>query len=280
MKQKHLTAQGIVEYLLLLFLIAASTALVLRLKGVTLQQVYQKAVSGFRATPTAAETTSATPTETPTSTPTLSTTALATVTPTGIKPIATEPKPIETAPPDKKVYVSDTFQDLSQWKSIYGKNEWEVKDGWLYADSHGDQRLMNTARLPDDYTVTLEQVQLLDGNGYGIMFRLSPSGSSYSGYSFQVDPGYGHKLIFRRYDKNGYELGKPIAVGDAPAAFGWNSVHKISVSVKGDTFKAYIDDRLVLTAQDSTYLSGGVGLRTWDSARVRFSGFSVTPPME
>lgn len=280
MKEKRLAAQGVVEYLLLLLLLAASTALALRLSGVSLREAYQKAVGAFQPTATPTEVSDATPTETPTITPTVSITKAATVTPTGFKPIATEPKPVETEPPQQKVYVSDDFQNLDQWKSIYGKNEWWVEDGWLYADSHGDQRLMNTASLPDDYAVTLEQVQLLDGQGYGIMFRLNPSGKSYAGYSFQVDTGYGHKLVFRRYDKDGSELGKPIAVGDAPVAFGWNSPHRISVSVRGDTFRAYIDGNLVLTAQDKTYPSGGVGLRTWDSARVRFSGFYVTPPLE
>ncbi len=276
-------AQGAIEYILLLLLLAAAAFLALRISGLSVEEAYHKAVSGFRstATPTPGQT-SATPTQTATVTPTVSMLETVTVTPTGIvpKPVETEPKPIQTQPPEQKVYVYDDFQDLSQWVSIYGKNDWKIEGGWLVADSRGDQRLMNTAKLPDDYTVTVNQVQLIDGNGFGIMFRLNPNGNSYAGYAFQVDPGYGYKLLFRRFDKNGTELGKPLVTGNAPAAFGWNTPHKISVSVKGDTFKAYIDDSLVLTAKDGTYTSGGAGLRTWDSAKVKFDGFYVTPPMD
>ncbi len=42
MKEKHLAAQGFVEYLLLLLLLAASTALALRLSGVSLRGAYQR----------------------------------------------------------------------------------------------------------------------------------------------------------------------------------------------------------------------------------------------
>lgn len=87
-------------------------------------------------------------------------------------------------------------------------------------------------------------------------------------------------FIFRRYDNNGTELGKPLAVGNAPAGFDWNKTHKICVSVVGNTFQAYVDDALVLSAQDSNYTSGAAGVRTWDSTSVKFTGFSLTPPVD
>ncbi len=180
--------------------------------------------------------------------------------------------------PQEEVYLFDNFKDLANWKAIYGANKWTVSDGWLEVTNPGEQRLMNTGELPSDYTINFDQIQLLKGNGYGLMFRLSPSGNNYSGYSFQVDPGYGNKFIFRRYDQNGVELSKPLAVGTPPASFDWNAPHKVSVSVVGNTFKAYIDNALVLSATDSNYGSGAAGVRVWDSTLAKFNGFSVTPP--
>jgi len=113
---------------------------------------------------------------------------------------------------------ADTFSDLSNWKSIFGPNRWSVLDGNLVTTSAGDQRIMETSNLPNDYVITTT-AQLLSGGGYGIMFRLTPSGSSYAGYSFQLDEGYGNKFVLRKYSANGTEISTPIAVSNPPAGF-------------------------------------------------------------
>ena len=43
------------------------------------------------------------------------------------------------------------------------------------------------------------------------------------------------------------------AVKAAPNFDWWNTNHKIKVEVKGSTFRAYVDDELVLTGTDTTY---------------------------
>ena len=65
----------------------------------------------------------------------------------------------------------------------------------------------------------------------------------------------------------------------APAGqYNWyNTPRKIQVLVQGNTYKAYIDNVLWLTATDSTYTNGGAGLRTWDSTLACFNNFSVDP---
>ncbi|MCX6053961.1 MAG: DUF1080 domain-containing protein [Chloroflexi bacterium] len=171
---------------------------------------------------------------------------------------------------------SDNFSNLSGWQNIYGHNIWSAAGGVLSAIASGDSRFMASANLPNDYQVNLDSAQLLSGNGYGVMFRLNKSGNNYAGYSFQLDPGYGNKFVFRRFDTNGNELGTPLAVGSPPAGFNFSADHKVSVSVVGNTFKAYVDNVQVLAATDSTYSSGAAGLRVWDSTSTNFSGFNVT----
>ncbi|KAF0112118.1 MAG: hypothetical protein FD147_385 [Chloroflexi bacterium] len=179
----------------------------------------------------------------------------------------------------EETYLTDSFMNLNSWKSYFGQNCWKAENGILSTTKKScDSRILNTTDLPDDYQVNMDMAQLVSGDGYGITFRLTKSLGSYAGYSFQVDPGYGNKFIFRRYDEKGVELAKPLAIGNPPAGFDFNAPHKVSVSVKGNTFKAYVDGALVLTATDSTYTSGGVGLRVWDNTQAKFSDFSVTPP--
>jgi hypothetical protein len=72
------------------------------------------------------------------------------------------------------------------------------------------------------------------------------------------------------------ELGKPLAVGTPPTGFDFNAPHKVSVSVNGSNFTAYVDGVAVLSATDNTYTSGSSGLRVWDSTQAKFSGFTVT----
>jgi hypothetical protein len=176
-------------------------------------------------------------------------------------------------------YFMDGFDNLDNWEAIFGSlGSWDTSSGELCTDGSGERRLMSKASLPDDYRITMNNARLNSGLGYGLMFRLSPSGSNYSGYSFQVDPGYGNKFIFRRYDLNGAELITPIAVANPPAGFDWNAQHKVEVVVSGSTFTAYIDDSPVLTANDSTYTSGGAGLRAWSNSRACFDNLSITPP--
>lgn len=177
------------------------------------------------------------------------------------------------------VYLNDSFDSLKNWRSFYGPNPWQIKNGKLCTTSTADQRILDQNALPSsDYRITVDPAQLNSGNGYGVMFRQAPSGSSYAGYDFQVDPGLGNKFAFRRYDYNGAELSTPLSTASFPAGFNISAPHKVEVLVKGNTFTAFVDGKQVLTATDSTYSSGKVGFRTWDSSNACFDNLTVTPP--
>lgn len=177
----------------------------------------------------------------------------------------------------EKIYLTDSFLDLKAWKVIYGQTCLKAENGILSTTKAScESRIMNTGTLPKDYTVSMDMAELLNGNGFGLMFRLDKNQGNYSGYSFQVDPGLGNKFAFRRYDANGVELSTPLAVAAFPVGFNKNEPHAVSVTVKGNTFTGYIDGVAVLTATDNTYQSGGAGLRVWDSTQANFSGFSVS----
>jgi Flp pilus assembly pilin Flp len=96
-----------------------------------------------------------------------------------------------------------------------------------------------------------------------------------NGYVFQYDPGYSPGSFIIRKWVNGRELSVPIAVAKASGYDWYNTPRDIQVVVKGDTFTAYVDGTPVLTATDSTYTSGGTGIRTWDSTQVCFDQFGM-----
>jgi hypothetical protein len=172
-------------------------------------------------------------------------------------------------------YASDPFANMNNWQSFWGTPAWSLANG---LNMQGDNRLVNKTPLPSDYKITVDKATLISGNGFGVMFRLSQNGSSDSGYSFQVDPGLGNRFAFRRYDQNGTELSTPLSMSSFPPNFNVNAPHKIEVVVKGSTYQGFVDGVLVLTASDSTYMSGQAGLRTWYGCVAHFDSMVVTPP--
>lgn len=129
-----------------------------------------------------------------------------------------------------------------------------------------------------DYTIVVEDALLTKGWGYGIFFRTVRSKGTFNGYNFQYDPGYGGGAFLFRKWVNGHEL-SPIARAKAPADYEWYKTPKtITIVVKGDTFTAFIDEKQVLLASDSTFSEGGVGIRTWDASDFCTSGIIVTTP--
>ena len=178
---------------------------------------------------------------------------------------------------EPSAFVDDTFDSLSGWKAIFGPNNWKIVNGTLTTTSSGDQRLMETSNVPSDYVINTT-AQLVSGSGYGVMFRLTQSGSNFGGYCFQLDPGYGNKFVLRKYSSNGSEISTPIAVANPPAGFDFYASHNVSVSVVGNTYTAYVDGVKVMTASDSTYTSGGAGVRTWSTSSLKMDDFSVAAP--
>lgn len=167
----------------------------------------------------------------------------------------------------------EDFANLDNWTIHHGR--WQIRDGRLCIDGPG--RIYQPLDR-SDYVITLDFARLTQGNGYGIFFRDS-GGAKFNGYSFQYDPGYGQgAFIFRKW-VNGNELTMPIARVDAPRGYDWYGAdRKVQLEVRGDTFTAYIDGQPVAQARDSSFTSGGIGLRSWDNSSACFDQLSVRRP--
>lgn len=224
------SAQGLIEYGILIALIAAGLILALNLYGVSLRGAYcsiaDKISRGQACKPSAV--------------------------------------------------CEDNFSEgLSGWSLLEGSMG-SAADGKFCPPTY--TRMMNNCSVSAglrDYSVALNGANLSSGWGYGLMFRAELTPNGMTGYVFQYDPGYSPGAFIIRKWVNGRELNPPIAVARAPSYDWYGEPHDIRVDVKGNTFTAYVDGVAVLTAADSTYTSGGSGLRTWDNTRVCFDQFGM-----
>lgn len=172
--------------------------------------------------------------------------------------------------------LTETFDDLADW--YVERGTWTTEDGFLLGGD-GEGRIFRDVGA-DDYTITLDGVNLLEGDGYGVWFRTDP-GPPLNGYTMQYDPGYGSGEFLIRKWVNGHELSpiaraKPEDVG--LDGFDWhNRDHQVQVVVKGDTFQAVVDGQVVLEAEDDTWTGSQIGLRTWDGTHVAVDGVTATP---
>jgi Flp pilus assembly pilin Flp len=188
----------------------------------------------------------------------------------GIDADGSNPPP--SIPP--KVVWTDELQDLSQWTTLQG--DWQASEGFIRNTSDSEGRIMSNFS-GEDFVVNIDSAHLLQGNGYGIWLRannVNPDNhNEINGYTFQYDPGFlGGEFIIRKWE-NGQQQ-EPLARVPAEG-FNWNDPHSLKVLVEGDTFTVFVNDEERLSAQDSSYSSGYVGLRTWSDTRVEISGLSI-----
>ncbi len=167
----------------------------------------------------------------------------------------------------------DDFSSLDNWSIQNGR--WQIRDDRLCIDGPG--RIYHPLDR-NDYVINVDLARITKGNGYGIFFRDS-GGAKFNGYSFQYDPGYGRGAFIIRKWINGHELSMPIARVDAPRGYDWYGAdRKVQVEVRGDTFTASIDGQPVVQVRDSSFTSGGIGFRSWDSTSACFDNLSVRRP--
>lgn len=164
----------------------------------------------------------------------------------------------------------DDFNNLDQWTIVSGT--WSIQSGKL-CGGPGEGKIFVNIDGASDYAINLNGAQLSAGNGYGLYFRAT-NFQAVNGYNFQYDPGYPGFLFREWYKSNEYAPAARVV----PNNFNYYSQpHNIQVVVEGDTYTSYLDGTKLYTVNDSTYTSGGIGLRTWDSTTVCFDSIQVDP---
>ncbi len=164
------------------------------------------------------------------------------------------------------------------WSQARGKY-WQVVDGKYRAGSlalnrSGHHQSFSGDAAWTDYELT-GKAKLNKGNGYGFYFRTDVSNpKKIDGYVLTYEPNNSRGSLVIRKVTNGRNS-RPIAKVKVGRK-GWVGTEKeFRVDVSGDTFTAYVDGEKMLTATDSTYSSGGVGLRSMNKSVTDFDDVKV-----
>lgn len=173
------------------------------------------------------------------------------------------------------------LSSLDQFKKLFGP-DWTVVDGKLLSPgSTGERRLAFGDKSWTDYTLSLTgrfvSGYVKNNSGYGVYYRADDVEGQrkpgISGYSFQFDTGYNAFVV--RVVTNGEES-SAIQRVPFPAGFDINAPHAIEIKVEGSRHVMKVDGQTVMDFSDSTYLSGGAGVRTWYQSVAEFSDINVT----
>lgn len=157
------------------------------------------------------------------------------------------------------VLFNTDFDSLNGLTSLQGK--WAVVNGQLVPTGAGENRIAFGSADWTDVELNVSAT-LNKGRGFGVYYR-SDGKASISGYCFQYDPGLGNKFVVRKV--TGGSESAPIASFSMPPGFSiYGAQHDIVIKVVGDKHVVTVDGKQVLSFTDSTYKSGGAGLRSWD----------------
>lgn len=180
---------------------------------------------------------------------------------------------------EQKMYCQDSFDgDLSAWQPL--NNTVSLNNGEMCFGSGLQAMNKCSMKLPEsDYVIKMDDVSISSGNGYGVFFRSTVDSNGLDGYVFQYDPGwksskYPNGALLIRQWINGREISTPIAVTPIGENV-YNTPHDFEINVSGDTYTVVMDGKEVLSAQDSTYTTGGTGLRSWFGTSACIGDFSV-----
>ncbi len=170
-------------------------------------------------------------------------------------------------------FCNDDFNNLGGSQGLSGP--WQTSGGQACIKGGGIlfNKCSMSSTIPTDYTASLNAAALSAGNGYGIFFRATDTGLGTNGYAFQYDPGLSG-FVIRKW-VNGREINPSIVYKSMPGYDWYSKAHTLEVKVAGNTFTGYVDGVAVLSGTDSTYATGGTGIRTWDSTNLCIDSFSV-----
>lgn len=227
------TGQGVVEYALIVLLVALVIIVALQVQGITIAEVFCRVSDGITGGDTCRQT----------------------------------------------AVCSDSFSsDEGNWSTA--KGDYDIRDDQLCLS--GNAMIFNQCSEemePEDYVIIVEGATLFEGPGYGIYFRASNTtpdryGYTYqNGYTFQYDPGYGG-FVFEKWVRGNHIYPQLAKVRNREYDF-YHQPREIKIVVKGNTFSAYVDDELVLTATDDAFPEGDVGLRSYGTTQVCMDNFRV-----
>ncbi|MCY8693768.1 GH32 C-terminal domain-containing protein [Bacillus inaquosorum] len=162
--------------------------------------------------------------------------------------------------PLKKVWGTSPFiSNLTGWTTVNGT--WADTIEGKQGRSDSDSFILSSAS-GSDFTYESD-ITIKDGNGRGagaLMFRSGKDAKN--GYLANVDAKHDLVKFFK------FENGVASVIAEYKTPIDVNKKYHLKTEARGDHFKIYLDDRLVIDANDSTFSEGQFGLNVWDATAV------------
>ncbi|MDZ5721804.1 GH32 C-terminal domain-containing protein, partial [Bacillus sp. SXabc123] len=162
--------------------------------------------------------------------------------------------------PLKKVWGTSPFiSNLTGWTTVNGT--WADTIEGKQGRSDGDSFILSSASGSDFIYET--DITIKDGNGRGagaLMFRSDKDANN--GYLANVDAKHDLVKFFK------FENGVASVIAEYKTPIDVNKKYHLKTEARGDHFKIYLDDHLVIDANDSTFSEGQFGLNVWDATAV------------
>ncbi|MFO3787537.1 glycoside hydrolase family 32 protein [Bacillus mojavensis] len=162
-----------------------------------------------------------------------------------------------TIHPLNKVWGASPFiSNLTGWTTVNGT--WADTIDGKQGRSDGDSFIMSSASGADS---TYESdITIKDGNGKGagaLVFRSDKDAQN--GYLANVDAKHDLVKFFK------FEDGIATVIAEYKTPIDINKKYHLKTVAQGTHFKIYLDDRLVIDAEDSAFSEGQFGLNVWDA---------------
>ncbi|MCY9447989.1 GH32 C-terminal domain-containing protein [Bacillus haynesii] len=165
-----------------------------------------------------------------------------------------------TVHPLKKVWGASPFQsNLTGWTTVNGV--WADTIAGKQGRSDGDSFILSSAK-GTDFTYEAD-VTIKDGNGRGagaLVFRADKDVKN--GYLANVDAKHDVVKFFK------FENGSASVIAEHRTPIEAGRKYHLKTVARGSNFNIYLDDRLVISARDSTFADGAFGLNAWDATAV------------
>lgn len=166
---------------------------------------------------------------------------------------------------NKKIpdYFSDHFDKTiinDKWNVIEGP--WRIDSGKLTVSQGAGYKAIANNTTVQDFTLETD-LSLADKNGdAGVLFRVNsavPGADNVKGYYVGMT-GNGTGAVFLGRMNNSWNELKRSSVAINP-----NTAYHLKVSAVGNKIQVYLNDALVLEQIDSTFTSGSIGVRMYNS---------------
>ena len=114
-------------------------------------------------------------------------------------------------------------------------------------------------------------------NGAALAFRGSQGPNGYSGFTYQIDPGAGNRLLIRQWNNGSESILRSIPL---PAGVDIRGANTMQIDLSGDTYTAKLNGQTVGTGTlPPGYDGTGYGFRTWNPVdnNNTFRDIKITP---